>query len=558
MKTLKKSGNVLKYLLWFGPFLTVAGATARIIAGEWSPVSLALLIAGLVIIGLWLLFLGTLAPGFWGRRSTQAGTNALVATLAMLVLLGGINVLGARYSWRTDLTANQLNTLSPLSQEVVANLEQPLKVWVFTPLPNPADRELLEKYRRHGSNFAFEFVDPQAQPTQARRFDVQPPGGAYIEYGDERQLVQALAQGESLSEVSLTNAIERLTSDRTPSAYFLQGHGERSLEVGEGGGLSQAVTALEERNYIIQPLNLVSRSAVPEDASAVVIAGPRQALLEQEVAALQDYLEQGGSLLLMVDPETNPGLDPILADWGVELDDRIAIDATGLGQASGFGPETSLVFNYGNHPITRDFGDRFSIYPFARPIQTTPVEGVEQTPLLLTSEQSWAESTPEAQPLEFNEEEGDRPGPLTLGVALRREVEAEPEDSPEEPSPSPEESPADSPEASPSPSPEAQEDAAEDDEEDEATKEARLVVLGSSNFAIDGLFEEQLNGDVFLNSLSWLSQEGEQTLSIRPKEQENRRLNLTPTQAGALGWTSLVILPLLAFITAGIVWWQRR
>jgi ABC-type uncharacterized transport system involved in gliding motility auxiliary subunit len=88
--------------------------------------------------------------------------------------------------------------------------------------------------------------------------------------------------------------------------------------------------------------------------------------------------------------------------------------------------------------------------------------------------------------------------------------------------------------------------------------ESRLVVLGNSNFATDGWFEQQLNGDVFLNSVSWLTKRDEQALSIRPKEQKSRRINLTAFQAGILGWSALVIMPLVGFTTAGLMWWRRR
>ena len=543
--------------------------------------------------GLWLLALGSFTPEFWGRRSTQTGTNAVIATLAMVVILGLVNFLGVRYGQRIDLTENQLFTLSPQSQQVVKNLEQPMKVWLFTPNPNPDDRELLENYRRYGSNLQFQFVDPQLEPTLAEKFKINSVGEVYLEYGADRQLLQTVDQTERLSEVRLTNGIERLTSDRTDTVYFLQGHGERPLEQVEGG-LSLAVQALEEKNFTVQPLSLADRAEVPEDASLVVIAGPKRALLEQEVQALRNYLSTGGSVLLMVDPDSNPGLDSLLADWGISLDSRIAIDASGPARAVGLGPALSLVTNYGDHPITKEFGNNYSLYPLARPLEIKPVEGVKETPLVLTGEESWAESTPEAQPLEFNQETGDRPGPLPLAVALSRKAQpasaspapkAQPTASPTaSPSPSPNGTPQASaspttspspfinktPEASPtpnadvsasptvSPSPKEQPKASPKNEKADEKSEARLVVFGNSNFATDGWFEQQLNSDVLLNSVGWLSQRDEQALSIRPKEQRNRRLNLTQAQAIALGWTALLLVPLAGFTTAGVMWWRRR
>ncbi|MEQ8466380.1 Gldg family protein [Coleofasciculus sp. E1-EBD-02] len=577
----------LKYLFWFGPILTIMGITAQEVAGEWSPVSLALLIAGLLIIGLWFLLLDQIAPGFWGRRSTQVGTNAIIATLAMFVIIGLINFLGVRYGVQIDLTENQLFTLSPQSQQVVRNLDQSVKVWVFESPANPADKELLENYRRYGSNLEFEFVDPQLQPELAQKFNVNYIGEVYLEYGNQRELVQTISQGERLSEVQLTNAIERITGDRTDKVYFLQGHGERPLEASDEGGLSQAVSALETKNFTVEPLNLAEQPAVPDDASLIVIAGPKRALFEPEVQALENYLADGGSLLVMIDPDTNPGLEPLLSDWGVTLTNQIVIDASGQGRLVGLGPATPLVTQYGDHPITQDFGTGFSIYPLAQPVDMEPVEGIKETPLVITSPQSWAENTPEQQPLEFNEQEGDRPGPLVLGVALSRqdssasppsepeaeetpEAEGEDTDEPEAtetPEVSPEdtdepeaETPEASPTASPEESPEASPSPIQTDEsqakEDEA--ESRLIVYGNSNFATDSWFDQQLNPDIFINSVSWLSKRDAQALSISPKEPEDRRINLTPVQSGILGWLALLIVPAFGFLTAGMLWWLRR
>jgi ABC-type uncharacterized transport system involved in gliding motility auxiliary subunit len=610
-KKKKKKKNYFKNLFWLGLFLSIMGISARVVAGEWSPIALGLLIAGLAIIALGLIFLGSLAPGFWGRRSTQAGTNAIIATLAMVVILGLINFLGVRYGQPVDLTENQLFTLSPLSQWVVKKLQQPVKVWIFSPNPNPVDLDLLKNYRRYGSKLEYEYVDPELKPTLAQKFNVKPPGGeVYLEYGSQQKFVQAVNENERLSEAKLTNSIEQVTSDRTDKVYFLQGHGERPLEEVEGG-LSLAVNALKEKNFIPLPLNLAERSEVPEDASLVVVAGPKRALFEGEVQALKNYLSTGGSLLLMIDPETNPGLDSLLADWGVQLEPQIAIDASSQDRSVNLGPATPLVTNYSNHPITKEFTSGFSFYPLTRPIVTKPVKGVEKTPLLTTAEQSWGESTPDKQPLQFEPQNGDRPGPLTIGVALSRkaqpasasptptpqvttnpkasvsplpsptqqpttsptpEATASPKVSPS-PSPSPTGQPTASPtpqattspkaSASPSPSPSGQPKAspsgANQANNAQKTSESRLVAIGNSSFIGNGWFEQPaLNSDVFLNSVSWLSKRDNQPLSIRPREQKNRRINLTLLQAEMLRWTALLLVPLFGLLTAVVMWWRRR
>jgi ABC-type uncharacterized transport system involved in gliding motility auxiliary subunit len=107
-----------------------------------------------------------------------------------------------------------------------------------------------------------------------------------------------------------------------------------------------------------------------------------------------------------------------------------------------------------------------------------------------------------------------------------------------------------------------QDETADEDEdetpEEAAEPEARLVVFGNATFATNGWFEQQLNGDMFLNSVKWLADEDEQLLSIRPKTLENRRIILSVEQARLLGWLAVIVFPALGFMMAGVIWWQRR
>ncbi|BAY12077.1 GldG family protein [Calothrix sp. NIES-2098] len=578
-----------KYLFWFGPFLLVAGLTSGLVASNWGPISLALLFTGIVLIGLWAI-VQSQESQWWRRRSTQAGTNALVATIAVLAILGLINFLGTRYHYRADLTETQLFTLAPQSRELVQNLAQPVTVWIFDVNQNPQDRDLLDNYRRQSSKFQFEYVDPQARPGLAEKFGVKDYGEVYLESQDKRQLVQVVNQNERLSEVRLTSRLQQITTANSAKVYFLQGHGEHPLTAAEGG-MSQAVQGLTDKNFTTSPLNLIEKSKVPDDAAAVVVAGPKRELFEGEVKALSDYLNRGGNLLLMIDPGSDPKLDNLLKDWGVRLDNRLAVDVSG--SAARFGPAVPIITEYGQHPITKDFGNGSSYYRFARPVETTPVAGVESTPLLRTKPypNSWAESDLQSEKLEFNADK-DLKGPLTLGVALKKKLPAasttQPSPTPSPlPSPTtqgqatpspiargqgkPNTSPSPTPSALPSPTTASQASPTPNplpsptisplptNKPDEKTPtESRLVVIGNSDFATDGLFERQLNGDVFLNSVTWLSQQDQQSLSIRPKEAKNRRLEISTAQAGLLTLSSLLLLPLIGLVGASLIWWKRR
>ncbi|BAY22725.1 hypothetical protein NIES2100_24880 [Calothrix sp. NIES-2100] len=587
-----------KYLFWLGPFFLVAGLTAGLVSSTWGPISLAFLITGIVVIGLWII-LQSQESQWWARRSTQAGTNALVATIAVLAILGLINFLGTRYHYRADLTETQLFSLAPQSRELVNNLSQPIKVWIFDKNPNPQDRDLLENYRRQNSKLQFEYVDPDAKPGIAKKFGFKDYGEVYLEYQDKRQLVQVVNDRERLSEVRLTNRLQQITTANSAKVYFLQGHGERQLTASEDS-ISQAVQELTDKNFTTSPLNLVEQPKVPDDATTVVVAGPKRGLFEGEVKALQQYLNRGGNLMLMIDLGTDPKLDNLLKDWGVRLDNRLAVDLSK--RNAEIGPAISLITDYGQHPITKDFANGISFYQLARPIETTPVPGIESTPLLRTKPypNSWAESDLKSEKLEFNADK-DLKGPLTLGVALKKKLPApsatQPTPTPSplpsptiqgqgtptpspSPSPSPiargqgkpDTSPTPTPAASPSPTtasqaspsptalPSPPNSAIPTNKQPETTPtESRLVVIGNSEFVKDGLFQQQLNGDVFLNSVTWLSQQDDkQPLSIRPKEAKDRNLDINAAQAGFLTLSSLLLLPLVGLVGGALIWWRRR
>lgn len=533
LKTLGKYGYLLAIIL-----LTAGGVTA-LVTGRWPTASLLLLGFGAMILGAWLLTKVSINNPALARRSTQAGTNALLTTATILILLGVINFLAFRYPFSLDLTENQQFTLSSQSQALVKSLEQPVKIWIFDREPSSKDKALLKNYQRYSSQVSFEFVDPDQKPSLVKKFNVKAQGDVFVEYGDKKQLVQTLIsfnQRQPLSEIKLTNTIAKIRQERTFQAYLLQGHGEAPLNTSKEG-LSEAIDSLRNQGFEVNPLTLAEQGAIPPNSDLLVIAGPKRKLLAAEVKLLQAYSAQGGNLLLMVGPDVEPGLEALLEPWGVKLDERIVVDLSGAGQLLGLGPAAPVITRYGEHPITQEFQNGISIFPLSRPIATNPVEGVQATTLLEASENMLAQRQLTDQ-FEYNPKT-DLRGPFDLGVALER--------TPPKSAPSPAStlSPSSSPTSSPSPTA-------------VASKPARLVVIGNALFATNEWFNEQLNGDVFLNSVQWLAKRETQPLAIRPKEPTNRRIILTPFQASLLGWLAWVIMPLLGLGLAIGAWWRRQ
>ena len=89
-----------------------------------------------------------------------------------------------------------------------------------------------------------------------------------------------------------------------------------------------------------------------------------------------------------------------------------------------------------------------------------------------------------------------------------------------------------------------------------ATRETRVVAFGSSQFANNQYSRFGANLDLFLNSVSWVM-EDESLISIRAKEEEAGRVELTQTQGMVIFWVSVIFIPLVIAI-AGIIIWVRR
>ncbi len=552
--------------LCFGILLIAIASVIALSGGMWSNMIMGGLFLGicLIISGVTIILLKR--SNNWSLRRAEVTTNALISTFSVLLILILINFLAIKYSFKIDLTENKLYTLSSQTQEVVKNLQEPLNIYIFDSQPNNFDRQLLTNYARYNPLFSFEFVDPQVNLNLTQKFQVNRIGDVYLEWRDRAQLVQTISPESRLTEDKLTNAIVKVQRDNQAVVYIIQGHGEAYIENQGQSSFSQAVKSLQDIGYIVNPLNLGNSPLIPPDAEVLMVSSGERELLAGEINTIKQYLERGGNLMVMYNALTPPSVESILKEWGVAFDNRLVVDSSGAGEMLGFGPSISIITEYGQHPITKDFNNGLTIFPWARPIITEEKEKITTTPLLITNNQSWGESNLEGETVEFDPTK-DLQGPLNIGVALSRENEITANNSPSPPpvennsnqttenesSPMTGETGLPIPPRMKTPSP-----SVTTNNQRQASPETRVVVIGNSNFATDGWFSQQLNGDFFLNSIAWLANEDAQNLSIRPKEAVNRRLNLSPLQANLISWLALLIIPLLGVLSAIATWWLRN
>jgi ABC-type uncharacterized transport system involved in gliding motility auxiliary subunit len=78
-----------------------------------------------------------------------------------------------------------------------------------------------------------------------------------------------------------------------------------------------------------------------------------------------------------------------------------------------------------------------------------------------------------------------------------------------------------------------------------------------SDFATNSLFGTSVNGDLFLNTVSWLAEDTD-LLSIRPRDPQNRSVTLTATESRLIFWATVILFPLATLIFGMGVWYRRR
>jgi ABC-type uncharacterized transport system involved in gliding motility auxiliary subunit len=94
-------------------------------------------------------------------------------------------------------------------------------------------------------------------------------------------------------------------------------------------------------------------------------------------------------------------------------------------------------------------------------------------------------------------------------------------------------------------------------DEEKQKPEARVAVIGDSDFVANYALGIQGNRDLFVNAVNWLAQQ-EGLIAIRPRDPEDRRVTMTASQTTGIFWMSIVIVPALVFATGIYTWWRRR
>lgn len=455
------------------------------------------------------------------RRTALYGSNMLVVAIAFIGIIAALNfIVDRQFKQRIDLTANQQHTLSPQTLQMLQSLTEPVKVTgFFTPqtAQQRTDAEnALKDYTQATDKLQVNWIDPDANPAAARAYDNVLPGTLVFEKGTRTEKVY------DFSESAFTNAILKVTQTQQPAVYFTTGHGELSPASFDQNGLSGIADLLKQINYKVDSLNTTAISnTLPADTSALVIAGPTNKFAPQDEKLVKDYLDQGGRVLLLVSPNTDPGLSDLLKSWGLTLQNDLVLDPAL--NYRGNAPIPVFV-KFPSSPVTKDL-EMFGVYfPGARSITSEALGETTPSALFTTSDQACAKTDFEAlknqQQLACADQ--DKKGAYVLGYTVEGTGSA----------------------AGANPD-----------------RRARLVIIGNTAFVSNQWINNQDavgNQQLFMNTINWLAGK-EELIAIPPRPENNRPLAaLTGGELNLVFWTTVGLVPLAALLVGGLLWWKRR
>lgn len=243
-------------------------------------------------------------------------------TLVAVVLLNYINY---KQNWTFDLTRNKIHSLPSLTKALVRAMDEDLNFYYFH-----VGNEKVRGFETQVRSALRPYMDltPRVhlfsynifkRPSLAKRFKVgDEESSLFVEYKGRIQRV------EELNESAITNSLLKLTKP-PKKIYFVQSNDSRVLDDASTFGLNGLKIQMERLHYQVAALE--SLESIPKDAAILVMVGPRRPLSDQDQKYLEDYLSEGGAMLVAADPGEDHRLNSFLEKYGIKLNENFVFSS---------------------------------------------------------------------------------------------------------------------------------------------------------------------------------------------------------------------------------------
>jgi ABC-type uncharacterized transport system involved in gliding motility auxiliary subunit len=458
-----------------------------------------------------------LGTQFLKARQTKYAAYATLYIVVIVAMLVTANTLADRYNKQYDSTSNKRYSLSDQTAKIVKGLKQNVTITYFDQSTHfQQAKDQLDQYANLSPKVHVEYVDPDKRPQVAREAGIKNYGTTVVQIGTKKE------EAKSLNEEGITGAFIRDLKNNTRTVCFVTGSGEHRIDDSDRSGYSRFKDLLGKDNYQAKSIDLLQKAEIPGDCTVLVVAGPTGDYQQPQVDAIKKFIEDGGRALFMLDPPLkigrseiadNDALTGLLASWGVTPEKDLILDMNPIGQLAGLGPQVALVTSYDSQPIVSEMKGTATGFPLSRSLDVKNEGKSTVQKLFSSSDSSLATSKLNSPDIDPSDPKNKK-GPLTLAAAGTYNTGKE-------------------------------------------NSQGRFVVFGSSAWAANSFLNFNGNRDLALNTMNWLSSD-EDLISIRPKEQEDRRITMTQAQMSVVRMTSQFILPLIVIFAGVSVWWKRR
>jgi hypothetical protein len=479
-----------------------------------------------------------LTIGYSARHAAFMGLQIALAAVVFALAL----VLAEHHNHRFDLTPTKSFILSDEARRIAEGTHVPVRVTVFYNSQETGQRrqleDLLQLFGDASPQISYRLLDLDRSPALAKKYGISSFNAGVMEAAGQ------VYQLTSVDEEELTNGLLKLTRRRRRTLCFVAGHGEHSpQDSGERTGYSEVAKALEKENSEIRTLSTLPADGVPAACTVVILPGPKRDLLPGEADLLARYLDGGGRVLMMIDPNAPESVVQFLARYHVRADNDLVVDERNrFYGADSFMPRVPI-FDEGTFRKKLDTAAVFALARTVSPIEDKSNRRIKVLLIALTSPDSWARvdggTVPEGT-VRFRRET-DKPGPLPVALMVT-------------------DTPGGDVSKSSASETGHEQSGAPSGGAPSAGKVGRMIVFGDSDFASNLYLNLLGNKDLFMSSVGVLT-EDEELIAMRRKGPPRGSISpvyLTARQGRLIFWTAVVAEP-TTFAALGIlITWRRR
>lgn len=529
------------------------------------------------------------------NKLQRTGSNVAEIVIVVLIL-AVVNYLGYKFFHRFDITPTKQYTVSKITKDTLAALDDPISAEFFCSAELPPSMQLMRdevrdklyEYSAYSKGkFRLKVTDPgddEKQKERAQNLGVPEVQvqvvkkdqasvakaffGIALSYEDKSEAIPVISELSSF-EYEITTRLVKLTMAAKPKIGLFSGTFTTSNEQQPQSysGLNQLLGGTEGLYEIVE-LDAQRDRQLPEGLSGVIVAGA-WGMSESLKYSIDQFLMQGGQVLIALDPMMQAGqqmgssgqqafpslptIEAQLEKYGVKLDKKLVADPlcenAPIPTQFGYIPMPYPLWpNIGPEGVNKKVPAvaklESVVVPWCCPLQQVEVPDVKYETVLQSSADSFLVSSPfnldPQQDWRFLMTSSEGKGPYTIAALVSGAIPTAFPDGPPQATPPP-------------PVPGEEQEPVTLDPEFDASKQiqqsdgkGRLVVMSSAIALSDnGMKQFQQNG-LYLANLMDMLLLGNDLLDIRSAPVTSRPLKqLTDAQKSFYRWANVLGVPIL-------------